>query len=133
MFDAILNNSDLWGLSRTTCFENEIGVDFSEKLIKDLEIGLFEKIMILKIDAYYHPSKMAKPPRSIDCLIIVKCINTCYEFYLVELRNVVSLKGLKKAEINEKFTTTIKDFLKNRFQEIFIDKDYCINFQTLSK
>lgn len=57
MFDAILSHPDLWSLSRSTCFENEIGVDFSEKLTKDLEIGIFEKIMILKIDAYYHPSK----------------------------------------------------------------------------
>jgi len=93
MFDAILDNPELWSLCRSTCFENEIGIDFCEKLTKDLETGLFEKIMILKIDAYYHPSKMAKPPRSIDCLIIVKCIDACYELYLVELRNVVSPTG----------------------------------------
>jgi len=127
MFDAILDHPDLWSLCRSSCFENEIGIDLSEKLREDLESGIFEKIMILKIDAYYHPSKMAKPKRSIDCLIIVKCINTGYEFYLVELRNVVSPKGLKKAEINEKFMTTIEDFLKNRFQDIFMDKDYCLN------
>jgi hypothetical protein len=127
MFDAILSHPDLWSLCRSSCFENQIGIDFSEKLTESLENGRFEQIMILKIDAYYHPSKMAKPPPSIDCLIIVKCVNACYEFYLVELRNVVSPKGLKKAEMNEKFRTTIEDFLTNRFQQIFMDKNYCIN------
>ena len=104
MFEAILNDPDLFSLYRAACEENEICIEFSEHLPDD-------QYLILKIDAYYHSSRMHNPPRSIDCLIIVQCdTNPCYDFYLIELKNISSPKGFNTTEIREKFNTAIEDF-----------------------
>ncbi|HAI67928.1 MAG TPA: hypothetical protein DCM38_00655 [Gammaproteobacteria bacterium] len=121
MFDEILNDSDLLSLLRSTCEENDICVELSEKLTE-------EKYLILKIDAYYNSSRIHNPPPSIDCLIIVKCdTNKCYDFYLVELRGIKSTKGFKIGNIQQKFSTTIDKFLKDEFASIFLNDDYCLN------
>jgi len=65
-----------------------ISVRFSEQLHED-------KFIVLKIDSYYNSLGLPKPPPSVDCLIIVKCdTNICYDFYLVELKNIGSPKHL---------------------------------------
>jgi hypothetical protein len=121
MFDAILNDPDLFGLYRTACEENEVCIEFSEHLSED-------KYIILKIDAYYNSLRMHNPPPAIDCLIIVQCdTNPCYDFYLVELKNISSPKHFNTKEIRDKFQTTIEDFLKKRFAYIFLNPAYCIN------
>jgi len=122
MFEEILNNTELFALHRETCEENDIHVELSEKLTDD-------KYIILKIDAFYSTSNnMPKPPPSPDCLIIVKCdSNECYDFYLVELKNIKSSSGFKIKNIRQKFTTVIDDFLGKRFAQIFLNPKYCIN------
>jgi hypothetical protein len=121
MFDAILNDPDLFSLYRATCEENEVCIEFSEHLPED-------KYIILKIDAYYNSLRMHNPPPSIDCLIIVQCdTNPCYDFYLVELKNIKSTKGFDINNIKDKFTTVVEDFLKTRFAHIFLNPEYCIN------
>jgi len=119
MFETILFNSDLFGLCRETCEENNVCVEFSKQLAED-------NYIVLKIDAYYNSSKMHNPPPSIDCLILVKCdTNECYDFYLVELKDIKSSKGFEIKNIQQKFATTINDFLNDKFQDIF--DAYCIN------
>jgi hypothetical protein len=121
MFEDILNDQDLFSLHRAACEENEVCIEFSEILPED-------KYIILKIDAYYSSLRMHNPPRSIDCLIIVQCdTNPCYDFYLVELKNISSTKGFNTKEIRDKFKTTIEDFLKIRFAHIFLNPAYCLN------
>jgi len=121
MFEAILNDPELFALHREACEENEICIEFADRLTDD-------KYIILKIDAYYSSSKMHNPPPSIDCLIIVKCdTNACYDFYLVELKNIKSTKGFDIKNLKQKFTTVIEDFLKTRFADIFLNPKYCIN------
>ncbi|MCK5524644.1 MAG: hypothetical protein KAI83_16085 [Thiomargarita sp.] len=121
MFEEIFNEPNLFCLHRETCEENDICIEFSKKLIED-------KYIILKIDAYYHSSRMPNPPPSIDCLIIVKCeTNECYDFYLIELKNIKSTKGFKIKNIQQKFSTTIDKFLKDEFASIFLNPTYCIN------
>jgi len=122
MFENILSNSDLFALCRATCEENEARVAFEEKLRED-------NYIVLKIDAYYNSLRIHNPPPAIDCLIIVNCeTNDCYDFYLVELRDIKSSKGFDLEKIKQKFATTINDFLGGEFKAIF--EAYCINEPT---
>jgi len=119
MFDEILQNEDLSDLRRELCDENDVCVEISETLSE-------EQYIILQIDAYYHSARMHCPPPSIDCLIIVKCDkNQCYDFYLVELKNINSPKRFDIKNIVGKFETTLNDFLGEKFADIF--QKYCIN------
>jgi hypothetical protein len=119
MFETILSNEELFYLQKETCEENNVRVEFSKQLAED-------NYIILKVDAYYNSSKMHNPPPSIDCLILVKCdTNECYDFYLVELKDIKSSKGFEIENIQQKFATTINDFLNDKFKNIF--DAYCIN------
>jgi len=119
MFETILLNSDLFGLCRETCEENNARVEFSKQLAED-------NYIVLKVDAYYNSLRIHNPPPSIDCLILVKCdTNECYDFYLVELRDIKSSKGFEIENIQQKFATTIDDFLNDKFKDIL--DAYCIN------
>jgi uncharacterized phage-like protein YoqJ len=77
--------------------------------------------------------RMHNSPPSIDCLIIVQCdTNPCYDFYLVELKNIKSTKGFDISNLKDKFTTVIEDFLKTRLGYIFLNPEYGINEFKLS-
>ena len=119
MFDAILTTPELFNIRRETCEENNIGIELSDKLLKT---GNF---IILKIDAYYNSTRMHNPSPAIDCLIIVKCTTAeCYDFYLIELKNVKKIGGVKIENIKSKFGTAI-DFIEKEFAKIF--NHYCLN------
>lgn len=116
MFDAILTTPELFNIHRETCEENNIGIELSNQLLET------HNFIILKIDAYYHSKRMHNPPPAIDCLIIVKCTTTeCYDFYLIELKNV---KKFDLSEIKSKFRTAL-DFIEKEFTKIF--NNYCLN------
>jgi hypothetical protein len=116
MFDAILTTPELFSIRRETCEENNIGIELSDKLLET------NNFIILKIDAYYNSKRMHNPPRAIDCFIMVKCIkNECYDFYLIELKNV---KKFDCKEIEDKFRTAV-DFIEKEFAKIF--NNYCLN------
>jgi len=119
MFKTILSNLDLSSLYQRICEENNACVKFSKQLAED-------NYIILKVDAYYNSLRIHKPPPSIDCLILVKCdTNECYDFYLLELKDIKSSKGFNIENIQQKFATTIDDFLNDKFKDIF--DAYCIN------
>ncbi|MDM8548897.1 hypothetical protein QUF72_02420 [Desulfobacterales bacterium HSG2] len=121
MFDVIREDDDLWGLERGECEENDIGVKFDKNLTDN-------RYLILKIDAYYSSSRTHNPPPSVDCLIIVRCdIRDHYDFYLTELRDVKSPKGIRTREIENKFATAIERFLKKDFADIFLGENYYLN------
>ena len=44
--------------------------------------------------------------------------------YIIEFKDVSSQEGLKIRDIQDKFTTTINDFLSERFKDIFLDDRY---------
>lgn len=116
MFDTILTTLELFSIRRETCEENNIGIELSNLLLKT------NNFIILKIDAYYHSKRMHNPPPAIDCLIIVKCTTTkCYDFYLIELKNV---KKFDPKKIISKFHTAI-NFIEKEFAKIF--NNYCLN------
>lgn len=121
MFDDIYSEPLLFNLIRELCDENDICVEISNQISDD-------DYLVLKIDQYYNSQNMHNPPPSVDCLIIVKCYeNECYDLYLVELRDIRSVKGFKVKNIIQKFQTTIDDFMGARFSHIFLNEDYCVN------
>jgi hypothetical protein len=123
MLDAIEHNPALQGITRRACAENETKVEICPALLagNDLDDSL---IKILKVDDYYNTQDFAAPPKSIDCLIIVKCESGAFELTLVELRDVKATQGVKPRDIIEKFRTTFTRFLAQDFADIFGNPDY---------
>lgn len=126
MFDKILNEPDLFGIVCGVCSENGAAVEFDESLkLNDGELD-DAKVLILKPDWFYSSSRMAKPPPSPDCLILVNCLaNDEYNLYLVELRDVSDTKQLKHSIITEKFKTMTEQFFVD-FAAIFSSVKYGI-------
>lgn len=124
MFDAIINNPDLFSIRREECSENGVCVEFCD------EIGGAENYIILKVDDYYNTSNFATPPKAVDCLIVIKRDHG-YEIVLVELKNVSSTKSIKPGEIEPKFLSTIQDFMGSDFSDIFSGDYDLVGFKTL--
>ncbi len=132
MFDEIINNRDLNKYLSSKCNENNIEAKICSKLVCN------DDYLVVKVDNYYnnYPFKKKQIPKSIDCLIPIKCKipkrknikKDIYNLYLIELKNIKSPQGFKIKDIEEKFKTTIDDFLKDRFKNLFdfeINNFYC--------
>ena len=78
----------------------------------------------IKVDDYYKDLHYKTPPKSVDFLVSVDCACDKYALYILELKNVSSPHFLNIHEIQDKFTTTVEDFIKNRFKDIFLDEHY---------
>lgn len=116
MIKRIQSDSKLKKILVDECCENDYSVNFSEKINRN------EDVAILKVDAYYNTKDFAKPPKSIDCLVVLRCKDGSFSLYLVELRNIRRMKHLKVSQIDTKFKTTVNDFMAKRFLEIFMDE-----------
>lgn len=126
MFDKILNEPDLFGIVCGGCSENGAAVDFDDSL--KLYNGELDdaKVLILKPDAFYSSSRMANPPPSPDCLILINCLtNSEYRLYLVELKDVSDTQQLRSQIITEKFKTMTEQFFVD-FAAIFSSVNYAL-------
>jgi len=119
MFDEIKNNNKLSKIIKNFCEDNNFEICISDDLEKN-----DENLLILKIDDYYSSKNFKKPPKSIDCLILVKCKNQSFNMFLIELRNIKKSKGFNTKEIYEKFKNTFEFFLKDEFSDIFFKYSY---------
>ncbi len=119
MFDEIRNNNKLSKIIRNFCEDNNFEICISDNLEKN-----DENLLILKVDDYYSTKNFKKPPKSIDCLILVKCKNQSFNMFLIELRNIKNSKGFKEKEIYEKFQNTFNFFLNDEFLNIFDKYSY---------
>lgn len=126
MIDAIEGNIDLQAISRRACSENDLEAEICEALLVqgDLNDSL---IKILKVDDFYNTRDFATPPKSIDCLIVVKCASGSYELILVELRDVKASRYVRPRDIIEKFRNTFERFLSQDFASVFENADYRIS------
>lgn len=132
MIDSINNHPELKAFIRKKCAEIKGGQRPSEiKLNRNIDPKL---ITVLKIDDYYISLRMQKTPKSIDCLIVFEIAKE-YKIFLIELReskNRVRLTRITKpARINDKFSTTIDDFMCIRFREIFKSEKFPIKHFSL--
>lgn len=121
LFDRIHEHVDLYGLVRSKCTENNVGVQFSPDLLDADGDPHHEKVLVLKLDHFYCSERMPNPPPSPDCLVIVKCCEgNTYDFYLIENRNTKRTQNVKPSEISRKFSTALYDFLEVQFPDIFL-------------
>ena len=127
MFSRIDNEPDLWCVLARSCDENDIHVDVCEELLVNGDLN-DDLIRVIKVDRYYGNCKLKETPKSVDCLIVIKCADGGYGVYLVELRNAGSSKGVRPTDILSKFRNTFEDFLIRRFPEIFGSEDFNVNF-----
>jgi len=88
-----------------------------------------EKIVALKIDNYYNSLHLSETPKSVDFLITLNEEKHIYTIYIIELKNIKKMKYVKRHDITEKFQTTIDDFMKVRFSDIFMDNKFKIELK----
>jgi hypothetical protein len=119
MIDKIKRHSQLKPFIVSTCDENNILVNIADTIPPG-------NYLVLKVDKYYNSLKLGKTPPSIDCLIPLKCSDSDFVIYLIELKNIKSPKGFKPDNIYKKFKVTIEDFMIARFNDIFLDNSYQI-------
>lgn len=118
MLNKIRNNPKLKEFISDDCEESGIYVSMADDIPP-------ENHLILKVDRFYNSlnlGHLGKTPKSIDCLIPLKCIDDDYLVYLIELKRLKSGRHLKVPDIFDKFETTIKNFMSSRFKNIFFNE-----------
>lgn len=81
-----------------------------------------EQYIAIKVDDYYAGLHEAVIPASVDYIVVVDCECNWYRLYILELKNVRSTPSTKS--IINKFENTIEDFIKTRFNDIFLNDKY---------
>ena len=94
--------------------DSGINVDVDSKLTTAEYIGV-------KVDDYYNAILPMIAPKSVDFIITVDCSCNSYVLYILEFKNLKKPKSLHINEIHEKFDTTVNDFIKSRFKDIFLN------------
>lgn len=114
MLESIRTHGTLNKYITEECEENGVSVTIDEGISSD-------KVVIVKVDSYYNdPSNGIHPqPPSIDGIITLDKSNSTYSLYLIELKSIKRMSGFKVSNIEEKFKTTINDFMTVRFKEIY--------------
>lgn len=123
MLEAIAQDSALFAISARDCRENNVGIAICDTLLCGGDLD-DERIKILKVDRHYSTCNLGKPPKSIDCLIAVKCRSGGFELTLVELKDVSSIGGIRPRDILEKFRITIERFMSQDFGYVFNNTAY---------
>lgn len=82
-----------------------------------------EEYASVKVDDYYNDLHMVNSPPSVDYVVSVDCACGHYRLYILELKKTRD-KNFTTKEIEQKFDTTINDFLGNRFQDIYCNDKY---------
>ncbi len=78
----------------------------------------------IKVDDYYHDTVRTGTPKAVDFIISVDCQCNNYVVYICEFKNVNSPAYLNIRDIQEKFTNTIEDFMKQRYPNFFDNDRY---------
>lgn len=94
------------------CEENNIFVSMAGDIPE-------ENYLVIKVDKYYNSLRLPDTPPSVDCLVLLKCTDSRYVLYLVELKKIKRPRSFKIDNIRGKFKTTIDDFMSTRFRDIF--------------
>lgn len=90
----------------------EIQPDDGHKINVEVDKRLTHKDYVgIKVDDYYNGLHINKTPKSVDFVVVVKNSRASFTMYIIEFKDVSSQEGLKIRDIQDKFTTTINDFL----------------------
>jgi len=119
MISEIRNHSELKKILVEDCNENNVEATISANIDK-------ADFVILKIDKYYNSLFLADTPKSVDCLIVLRCDDNTFRLFIIELKDIKNLAGFSVKEIYQKFNTTLHNFLQERFNDIFFSNNYII-------
>jgi len=105
----------------TKCLlENDVGVIIDSTMPVDSYIAI-------DIDKYYH-KHVTPTPEIADILIVAQKLSQKekYHIYIVEMKKAKRLKSIRVKNIRGKFETAIEDFMKKRYEDIFMDDSHHI-------
>lgn len=105
IFDLLDNDDEIFPALRQTCAENDYSVDVCGCFLEGGELN-HEKIKIIKIDEILASKNIHNPPKSVDCLILMKK-QADFKVVMVELRNIGKIGGITRQEIDDKFSSSI--------------------------
>lgn len=115
MIESIRTHPELHYFVKSTCEENGVSCLLPDSVSDDA-------VAIIHVDKYYaylYRSAPESTPKSVDCLILLRCNNGRYRLYLVELKDIDASNGFSVNDVKEKFETTRVNFLIELFGEIF--------------
>ncbi len=76
----------------------------------------------IKVDDYYAGKHLRIIPKAVDFIVAVDCECDWYALYILEFKGIKRTTGTKA--IQEKFTNTIEQFMKEEFKDIFLNDRY---------
>lgn len=117
MIPAVLREECLTSIISNKIKENNVGLVIDESYYIEESLDL-DRIVNLEIDKYYNSLRLSNTPPSIDNLVAIKRSDNIYTLYLIELKDVQKMKSIGK-NIEDKFKTTIHDFMLDRFKHVF--------------
>lgn len=115
MIQTIVNEKSFRGCLHHKIEDEGVGVSVDSRLTQDQYIGI-------KVDDYYTSLHQKVIPKAVDFVVAVDCECDSYVLYVMEMKGVKNPSSTK--DIQEKFDTTINDFLQNRYKNIFLDSKY---------
>ena len=127
LFEKIKKHKELSKLIIEKCEENKICVDIDEKIDR-------KNVLILKPDNFYKSLNIANTPKSVDCLLILRCKERGYSMTLAELKNINSPDyGFSVTDLYQKFETIFNDFIPIKFEGILDERYRRIELYFVSK
>jgi hypothetical protein len=103
------------------CYDGKVELSYIDIQIKD------DSVVALAPDNYYNSLRLANTPPAVDHLAILLCPDGRIGYFLIEDKNVKTMKGINANHIYRKFKTTIEDFMAKRFDYIFLSSIYTIS------
>lgn len=119
MIEAIASNPVLKALSKDEVKEHNAKVALDPDFYLSNGVLNNDVIINLAVDDFYNGLNLAATPPSIDNLVIIKRGQNKYSVYLIELKDVKKLSRICNEQIKGKFSTTINDFMLNKFKSEF--------------
>lgn len=83
-----------------------------------------DEYVAIKVDDYYNGLHVVAPPKSVDFIVVVDCSCDAFVLYIFEIKNVKSSAYLRIRDIQDKFETTINDFMQEKYNHIFCNDKF---------
>jgi hypothetical protein len=123
LLQKILEDTKLIPYLCDDCEENGIGISFHSDIQK-------KDYTVIKIDTYFNKNLHPNPAGN-DCLIVQKCADNRYKLYLIELKNIETIRNESLMQIRDKFQNCFDVFMSDEFRTYFYDLAYEYSIQLL--
>jgi hypothetical protein len=119
MLSKIRNKKELNAFFTNDLMENGYGVIIDEAMPPNSYVAI-------DVDEYYHHIDIGATPAVADILLAAQRLSKkdMFHIYIVEMKNIKSSRGFNAKNIYEKFKTVIDDFMKDRYDDIFMDRSF---------